>query len=130
MGRITVVEHKGATILLQDFSELRPGEEYQRSLAEARAYIASRPKRSVLSLFDAKGATYNATVMADLKDFARHNEPFIRASAVVGIEGILRIALVGVSRFSGRTFETFPDRASALDWLAEQAAASSQKGPA
>jgi hypothetical protein len=39
---------------------------------------------------------------------------------VVGIEGLLNIALTAVSKFSGRTFKTFKDRPSAMDWLVEQ----------
>lgn len=120
MGRINVVEYKGARILVQDFSGMRAGEEFDRSIAEAKAYIASQPARSVLSLFDATKAIYNTTVLTALKDFTKHNEPYMKASAVVGVEGILNIALLAVSTFSGRTFERFADRQSAMDWLVEQ----------
>jgi hypothetical protein len=44
----------------------------------------------------------------------------VRASAVLGIEGVLSIALVAISRFSGRVFKTFTDRQAAMDWLVEQ----------
>lgn len=119
MGRISVVEHQGKRILVQDFSGLRPGDEYRRSLEEARAYIASQEKASVLSLFDATGTMYDTAIIADLKHFTTHNKPYMRASAVVGVEGLLSVALMAVSRFSGRVFKTFKDRASAMDWLAE-----------
>lgn len=120
MGRITRIEHQGKPILLLDFSGLRDGEEFTRVVAEAKAYIASQPPSSVRSLFDATGAVYNAAVMAELKSFTAHNKPYVKASAVVGVEGILSIALMAVSKFSRRSFHLCKDRASALDWLAAQ----------
>jgi hypothetical protein len=120
MGRINVVEHQGRRILVQDFSGMRAGEEFDRSIAEARAFIASQPAHSVLSLFDASKAVYNAAALAELKDFTKHNEPYMKASAVVGVEGILSVALMAVSKFSGRTFRSFADRQSAMDWLVGQ----------
>lgn len=121
MGRVNVVEYKGKRILVQDFSGVRAGEDFDRSIAEAKAYIASQPAKSILSLFDASKAIYNTQVLAALKDFTKHNEPYMKASAVVGVEGILNIALLAVSTFSGRTFKSFADRQSAMDWLVEQA---------
>jgi hypothetical protein len=120
VGRIQIVQHKGKDILIQDFSGLKPGEEFRTGIGEARTYIASQPPKSVLSVFDGTGAIYNAEVVAALKEFTKHNEPYMKASTVVGIEGILSIALMAVSRFSGRVFKTFKDRQSAMDWLVEQ----------
>jgi hypothetical protein len=120
VSRISFLEHRGRPIIVMDFSHLRPGDEFLASIAEAEAWIASQPAKSILSVFDATGAIYNLEVVAVLKDFTKHNEPFMRASAVVGIEGLLNIALTAISKFSGRTFKTFKDRPSALDWLVEQ----------
>jgi len=121
MGRISTVEHKGKRILIQDFSGLRAGGELDRTIAEAKAYIAGQPAKSVLSVFDATNAVYNTAVLTALKEFTKHNEPYMKASAVVGVEGILSIAVMAVSRFSGRTFKGCKDRQSAMDWLVEQA---------
>ena len=120
MGRVSFAEHRGKQIIVMDFSRLRPGDEFRASIAEARAWIAGQPKKSILSIFDASGAVYNLEVVNVLKGFTQHNEPFMKASAVVGVEGLLSIALTAVSKFSGRTFKTFKDRPSAMDWLVEQ----------
>ena len=120
MSRVSFVEHRGKSIIVMDFSHLRPGDEFLAGIVEAKAWMASQPAKSALSLFDATGAVYNIEVVHVLKDFTKHNEPFIKASTVVGIEGLLNIALTAVSQFSGRTFKTFQDRPSAMDWLVEQ----------
>jgi hypothetical protein len=120
MSRVSFVEHQGKRIFVMDFSHLRPGDEFLASVAEAKAWFASQPPKSALSIFDATGAVYNLEVVSVLKDFTKHNEPFVKASTVVGVEGLLNIALSAVSKFSGRTFKTFKDRPSAMDWLVEQ----------
>lgn len=120
MERISVVQHQGQTVLVQDFTGLREGDDYRRALSEAKAYIGRQPPASVRSVFDATGAVYNAAVIAELKDFTAFNKPFMKASAVVGVEGILGIALLAVEKFSGRTFKRFKDRAAALDWVVAQ----------
>lgn len=120
MGRIQVVQHKGKDVLIMDFSHLKPGEEFRTGIGEARKHIAEQPPKSVLSVFDATGAVFNTEVVSVLKEFTKHNEPYMKASTVVGVEGILSIALMAVSRFSGRVFKTFKDRQSAMDWLVEQ----------
>jgi hypothetical protein len=120
MGRISMVEHKGKTVLVQDFTGLGAGDEFSGTIAEAKRYIAGQPPKSVLSLFDATRTHYNAEVMAQLKEFTKHNGPYIKASVVVGIEGILSIAVMAVSRFTGRPIKILSDRESAMDWLVEQ----------
>ncbi len=120
MERITFIEYGGRNILIEDFSGLRPGEEFRVCLEAAAAIIRSQPPRSVLALVDVSHSTFNAETIGTLKTFTTENEPYVRAAAVVGIEGLLGVALLAVSRFSGRTFGSFPDRPSALDWLIAQ----------
>jgi hypothetical protein len=120
MSRIGFAEHRGKKIIVMDFTQVRPGDEFLTGIAEARAWIASQPAQSVLSVFDATGAIYNLDAIGVLKDFTKHNEPYMKASTVVGVEGLLNIGLTAVSKFSGRTFKTFKDRQSAMDWLVEQ----------
>ena len=120
MNRISFVEHLGKKIIVMDFSQLRPGDEFISGILEAKAWFASQPAKSALSIFDATGAVYNMQVVNVLKAFTKHNEPFIKASTVIGVEGLVSVALAAVAKFSGRTFKTFKDRPSAMDWLAEQ----------
>ena len=120
MERVTYIEFGGKNILIEDFSGLRPGGEFRSIIEAAAAIIRSQPPRSVLALVDVSHSTFNAETIGTLKTYTAENEPFIRAAAVVGIEGLLGVALLAVSKFSGRTFGSFQDRPSALDWLIAQ----------
>ncbi|MFO7889423.1 MAG: STAS/SEC14 domain-containing protein [bacterium] len=120
MERIKFIDHKGKEILLEDFSGLKPGEEFDKTLEEAKKTIHSQPASSVLALFDATDAYFNSDVMGKMKIFTKSNNPYMKAVAVVGITGLLKIALITVTRFTGRDFKSFNTREEALEWLVTQ----------
>ena len=55
-----------------------------------------------------------------MKELAAHNAPYVKASAVVGMGGLHRIAYQAVVLFSRRKIQVLDDERQALDWLAEQ----------
>jgi hypothetical protein len=118
--RIRTVQHKGASIIYEDFTGLTPGDVMDATLEEARTVVASHPKGSALVLVDVTGAHYDMDSLNKMKEVSASNEPFVKASALVGISGLLQIGLTGLSRFTGRSFNTFSTKEEALDWLATQ----------
>ncbi|HEY9077018.1 MAG TPA: hypothetical protein VIO61_10830 [Anaerolineaceae bacterium] len=120
MERIQFIEHNGKKILLEDFSNLKPNQEFLQNLDNAKEVIHSQPPKSVLALFDATECTFNNQILDAMKEFTKSNTPYIKCAATVGITGMLRIALTAISKVAGREFHTFDDRKSALDFLAKQ----------
>ncbi len=118
MERVYFIEHKGKKILIEDFTNLRAGEEYEKTLKFAQSTIAAEPQQSVLALFDASNCSFNNEMLTQMKEFTKANTPFIKKATVVGITGLLQVALSAVSKFSGREFITFKTREEALDFLA------------
>ena len=118
--RIRFILYKGKSILLEDFSNLRPGKEFLDTLATAQKLIAVQPPKSVLAVLDATQSSFNAEILAAMKDFVRANTPYIRSSAVVGIVGLLNVGLTAVSKVRGRPFHTFPNRDAAMEFLITQ----------
>jgi hypothetical protein len=55
-----------------------------------------------------------------LKEFTRHNKPYVIAAAVVGITGLKQIIYNAVLKFSGRNLVAFDSVDRAKDWLAGQ----------
>jgi hypothetical protein len=117
---VTFLQYKGKTILLEDFTKLRPGPEFMETIKTAQALIASQPPRSVLAMLDATGASYNTETLSALKNFVQANTPYIKCATVVGITGLLNVAVTTLSRVAGRSFHTFPTRQAAMDFLITQ----------
>ena len=119
MERIRFITHKGAEILLLDCSDCKATDIFPL-IARAKMLIASRPKGSLLALTDATGAEVNDALAQQVKAFSLDNKPYVKASAIVGVEGVKQIVLDSVELASRREFRTFPSLEEAKDWLAAQ----------
>jgi hypothetical protein len=117
MERVAFSTYKGKNILVEDFTNMSATPEFFEQIKAAQKIIASQPAKSVLAVFDATNTHYNAEMLSTMKEFTKANSPFVKAAAVVGIVGLLKIALTAVGSASGRPFVTFPDRQAAMEWL-------------
>jgi len=120
MKRVRFIEHRGTSILLEDFREMRYGEEFLDLLEQAKKMIRSQPEATVLTLLDVTGTRYNVEMANQIKHFADGNKPYVRAGVVVGLTGTTELVLKAVSLFTRRNFITFDALKDAKDWLAEE----------
>jgi hypothetical protein len=120
MERLHFMTYKGKIILIEDFSDMKPGEVFMQALDEAGKMIRSQPEHSVLAVFDATNSHFNNEILEAMKAFTQANTPYIKAATVVGITGLLKIALKSISKFSGREFHLFDTREEAMEWLIQQ----------
>jgi hypothetical protein len=120
LARVRFIEQRGKRILLIDFSGLQTTEEILAEVENARAVVAAQPPGSLLTLTHVKGARYTPPVMEALKKLAADNKPYVRAAAVVGMEGLHRVLYRAVILFSRRNIETFDSMNEAREWLATQ----------
>ncbi len=90
------------------------------TIADARAKIARCPPASVLTLTDITDGAYDDHVTDALKELAKANKPFVKASAVVGVSGLRKVIYSMIMMFSKRQMSLFSDLESARRWLATQ----------
>ncbi len=120
MERTRFIEYKGRQVLLLDYSGIRDPEEALREIRQSMEFVARQPGGSLRVLTYVRDARYNAAVLQAMKELASHNAPYVKASAVVGMGGLHRIAYQAVILFSKRNIRTFDDQPEALDWLVAQ----------
>lgn len=119
MERVKFIKHEWKQILLLDFSN-GSVDEVIKAIAKASDTIRLQPKSSLLILTDVTNARYNLEVVEKLKDFTSANTPYVRASAVVGLDGLKKIVYNAVIMFSKRRISVFEDIEKAKDWLIKQ----------
>lgn len=118
MAGVSFFEHKGKKILYEDYSESNPAE-LAVLLAEAKKIITGQPKNSVLALVNISRTKYDRASVAAMKEFIKENTPYIKASAIIGMEGITEVVFKGVVAFTGRkNLVVFNDADKAKDYLA------------
>jgi len=119
MSRINPIQHQGKKILYLDFSGL----DKQGILdlcTEAKATVAKKPPKSLLTLSNFTGIHFDNESTKAVQDLAKHDEPYVKAGAVVGITGLLMVVYNTMMTLTGRKFEMFSDETKAKDWLAQQ----------
>ena len=119
MERVQFIKHNYRQILLLNFSCCSVDEAIQ-TIAEASEIIKSQPESSLLILTDVTGARYNLEVVEKLKQFTRDNTPYVRASAVVGLDGLKKVIYNAVIMFTRRKISVLDDIEQAKDWLIQQ----------
>ena len=120
MTRVQFTEHGGARLLVTDLSG-NPGEAVlAEPTAEAIRAVATAAPRSLLSLVDFTGTPFDGTLRKHLGPMRRHNRPYMKKIALVGVTGVaalfLRTFLTVTRRTDHRPFAT---REEALEWLTE-----------
>jgi hypothetical protein len=117
--RIQIIDYKGKEIIYLDFSDCNVNEVFE-IIEMAKKIIRAQPLNSVLTLTNVSGTKYNREVIQVMKEFANDNKPFVKAGAVVGIDGLKKVVYDAITRFSERNLPAFDDNEKAKDWLIRQ----------
>jgi hypothetical protein len=120
LGRTTFVIHKGKKICFLDFHDIHDPAMAIEAIEEARQVVRGQPQGTVLTLTYVKDSSFNREIVAQLKELAAGNTPYVKAGAVVGLSGIQRAIYVAVTQLTGRRLPTFHDLDQAKDYLADQ----------
>jgi hypothetical protein len=118
--RTRFIDHRGTRVLHLDYSAARDPEEAVAAIRHSMSVVKQHPPKSLRVMTTVRDARYNTAVLQALKELASHNEPYVKASAVVGMGGLRRVAYQAVILFSRRTLKTFDTEEEALDWLVQQ----------
>jgi hypothetical protein len=102
-----------------DFSHCS-ADEAKNVIHEAIEVIRSQPESSLLIVSDVTGAKYDLKVIEKFKEFTSGNKPYVKASAVVGLDEFQKVVYNAATLFSKRHLPLFDDIEKAKDWLIEQ----------
>ncbi len=116
MEHARFIRHAGKDVFVLDFRNKKPDEALVL-IEECARQVRNRPEGSVLTLTLVSGGTFSQDVLNALKELTRGNAPYVRTAALVGITGLYKVALQGVSLFSKRQFFMFDCMDEALDFL-------------
>lgn len=121
MSRSKFVKHREKMILTFDFSDLDI-DEARQVCAYVKGVISRMPKESVLTLVDVTNVKYDAAFRELSGELAEHNKPYVRAGAVVGVDGWKKLLFWATEKMTGRkNLKLFDDAEQAKDWLVSYA---------
>ena len=119
MDRISFIEYNGKKIFYVDYSDLS-ADMLTSFIADVEKQITSQPKNSVLSLSNFENTRFNADTISKFKAMTDVTGEYVKASAVIGIKGLQKIAYDAVMRISKTMAPLFGSKEEAMNWLASR----------
>jgi hypothetical protein len=113
-----IINYKNHAVVYLDFSNLRSTDEINDLIGKAIAEIRRRPLKSALTLTNIDGMYFNNTIFSVFSKYVRENSPYVKASAVVGMTGLISIMYNGFVKVTGREVKAFRSETDALEYLA------------
>jgi hypothetical protein len=113
------ITHRNARILYMKIAS-QTNEELKERIESIKPVILKEPPNSILCIADVKDGKFNTEMTQMLKEFTKHNEPYIKMTTLVGVEGLKKVIYNGVLLFTQRKNLILKDtKEEALDYLAE-----------
>ncbi len=117
--RVVFITHQDQEILLIDFSGCQ-AKEILLLLEEVKRTVAGHERNSVLTLGDFTGAHIDRAVATRMKEVMVFDRPFVKRSALVGVESLPKVYYDNIKSFTQRNFATFKTRGEAMDYLVSE----------
>jgi hypothetical protein len=122
MASVYEFNYKDKTILCMDIANLQSKDkpEFRKHVGHAKELIRKYPPKSLLVITKVTDTGFDSEVAAIIKEYAQHNTPYVKASAVVGIAGWAKIILAAIKTLTGRDFYLADTMDEAKEWLVNQ----------
>jgi hypothetical protein len=120
LNRTQKITHNGKSIFYMDFSMINTIEEINRIISGSIKEIRNQPPSSLLTLTNISGMHFNQEIKEAFQHFIAGNKPYVKAGAVVGLNGLQQILYNSLMKITGRNIKSFSDLTAAKNWLSLQ----------
>ena len=117
MDRVRFLTHKGKQVLLLDYHDLSDEDEILAMVEERKSIVFEQPKNSLLTVGNITGAKFSKNALTKIKEANVYDVPYVRRSALVGVDESQQAAVQAVATFSRRNHQIFGTLDEALDWI-------------
>lgn len=116
---IEVMHYDGKEIYYLDASDLTTNniQEIREDMEKIKKLISSKPPKSVLMITNVTNVRFNSEMVEIFKEYANHNTPYVKASALVGVNGIQKVVLNTVKKLTGRDYYLANSLEEAKKWV-------------
>jgi len=101
MAGSSVINHKGKRIVFMDLANSDYGQ-CIAALKEAEPLIRKEQPGSVLTILDVTKSPFNREVTGYLREFAEKNKPYVKMTAITGVDGMKKVVIDSVIMFTRR----------------------------
>jgi hypothetical protein len=122
MAGVFELNYKGKNIICLDVAgmKLKDKQEFKKHIEFAEEKIREHSPKSLLLITNVTGTGFNTEVSAIMGEYAMHNTPYVKASALVGVSGVQKVVLAAIKALTGRDFYLTDTMEEAQEWLIRQ----------
>lgn len=117
MRKPKIIKYKGHEIVYLDFSNMRKKNSIIETERVAGEHIQNQDFNSLLVLSNMGNMIFDHETRDFFLQVVKENAPYIKASAVIGIYGLMSIVYDDFIKQSGRNLKQFKTRTEALEYL-------------
>jgi CheY-like chemotaxis protein len=120
--RIEEFTRDGKNFLYVDVSNFKSNADVLKMVDVVQRCIGTYPAKSVYTIVNIENIMFDTETKEMAGRCLRHNEPYVKYGAVIGLDGIKKIMVNAIVKLSGRdNMQFFRTREQALEWLLRQA---------
>jgi hypothetical protein len=120
MASVSWIEYKGKRMLFMNFANSGQAD-VLKAVDLTIQTTKKEPPASILGLLDVTGSGFDVTVISGIKNMAEKDKPYMKMTAIVGVDGLKQVIFKSVLKFTGRKNLILKDTLDeAKDFLAEQ----------
>ena len=112
-----IISYNGKNVIYLDFSNLKKVEHITELNDGARSFIQKQPINSTLVLTNVENMYFNNELRNLFIQTARVNSPYIKASVIIGLYGLISFIFNDFLKQSGRNIKLFKTQEEALEYL-------------
>jgi hypothetical protein len=122
MAGVLEIIYKDKNIFCLDLSglQLKDKAEFREHVAAAKQKISGCAPKSQLVITNITNTGFDTETSAVVGDYAIHNTPFVKASAIVGSSGMQKVIITTIKAVTGRDFFLADSMEEAQEWLIQQ----------
>jgi hypothetical protein len=122
MRQPELIREGRTTIVYLDFSGLKNKQEIVEQINVFAKYIKSQPVKSQITLTNLENMYFNTEIYNVFVKYVKENNPHVKASAVVGMKGLMQIFYKGFIALTGRNVKVCNSKSEAIGALCQNEA--------
>ena len=119
LERVSFERFKSLRYLYNNMADCLPNQA-EECLYKSHELMSHEPENSVYVLANVKGIRFNKDIIQVFKDVTKKNAPYVKTTAVYGLDGFAKLLINTVVKFSRREMRVFDDLDQAKEWLLAQ----------
>jgi hypothetical protein len=111
----------GKNVIFIDFSNTSSEKEFNVIIEQVREVMPKYAEKSVSTIVNLENVRFDSNIKDVFTDLIKFNKPYVKYTAVIGIDGIKKKMVEMIMRLTGRAnFYFCFTREKAVSWLRQQ----------